>query len=429
MNKTFVRTALGAWLLGSAAAVVAMVEAPVPAMAAEKAPPGPTVQKAVGVALQAAIAAVQAKDYPTAEAKIAEAKAVSALTDVDQIKIDIVIAYLAVSKGDQPAGLAAYKRIIASPVFTIAQTPDEQSATLKNTMILGNLAKDWPTSIAAGEKLAASGIMDDAGASNLSIAYYYNKDYAKAAALANKSVAASIAAGKKPELGVLQIVKNSYINAKDMTNARKTLDQIILYYGDADTWAEAVGSTISNTPGIKDTQVMQLYRLAILAGASIEASDYAAVGDQLIKSGYPGEARSALQIANSRGIRSAQLDGLLATARAKASADEKTLAGNDAAGAKSANGILDTVVALQYYGYGRYAEAATVAQRAIGKGGAKDPQEPKMVLGMALAADGKYADAVQAFGQVGGSEAQKAAAHLWTVYAQSKMQPTTPAAH
>jgi hypothetical protein len=43
-----------------------------------------------------------------------------------------------------------------------------------------------------------------------------------------------------------------------------------------------------------------------------------------------------------------------------------------------------------------------------------------MLIGAAQTAQGKYADAVQTFSQVSGSPAVNKAAHLWSLYAQSK---------
>ncbi|HEY1709290.1 MAG TPA: CDC27 family protein [Rhizomicrobium sp.] len=424
MTKKFVGAAVGAWLLGGVAAVALMT---VPAFAADAAKTEvPKGTAAVGKALQAAVTAIQAKDYATAQTQLAAAKAAPNPNDADQVQIDKVTAYLDLNTNDMAGALAAYKRIIASPLFTQMLTPDEQAQTLKNTMILANQAKDYTTAAQVGEKLAASGTMDDKAASSLAQTYYMNKDYAKAQALAQKSADAAIAAGGKPDKATLQILMNIDTDKKDQADARKILDQLLLYYPDPHYWAEGVDITLGTTPGLKDMQLLQLYRLRILSGAEGDLIDYSAPAELAMKNGYPGEARSMLQTAASRGI--SGTGPKLAPVQAKAAADEKTLAANDASAAKAADGKLDLIVAEQYYGYGRYAEAETAAKRAVSKGGTKDPEEAKMVLGIAQAAQGKYADAQQTFQQVGGSDAQKKIAHLWIIYAQSKTSPAaTPA--
>jgi tetratricopeptide (TPR) repeat protein len=425
MKTNLVRGALGAWLLGTAA-VVAVAMTPAPVLAAAKAPSGPHTSPAVGKALQAALAAVQGKDFASAQAALAAAKAVPGPTDVDLAEIDEVSVYLALSMNDHPTALALYKRIIASPLFPAVETPDQQKQSLKNAMMLANEAKDYAMASQIGERIANSGSMDDKAAGSLAEAYYYNKEYAKAQSLAQKSIDAAIAQGVPPDRGAIQIVMNIYSDQKDQANARKMLEMLARYHPDSEVWAKMVDITIGTTPGMKDMQLLQLYRLRVLSGADGDASDYNVGADLAMKNGYPGEARTILQTAAARGV--AGVSGKLAEARAKAAADEKTLAGNDASAAKAASGQLDTLVAEQFFGYGRFAEAETAAKRAISKGGSKDPEEPKMILGMALASDGKYADAIQAFSQVGGNEAQKKIAHVWTVYAQSKSQPATTAA-
>ena len=45
-----------------------------------------------------------------------------------------------------------------------------------------------------------------------------------------------------------------------------------------------------------------------------------------------------------------------------------------------------------------------------------------MVLGMALVAQGKYDEGIQALSQVNGSAARNAAAHIWTLYAKAQQK-------
>lgn len=416
MKTYFARAALSALLMGSAAAAITIA----PAYAADKpaAPAGPKAQHAVGVALQAAITAVQAKDLATAKAQVATAQAVPNLTDVDQIDINIVNAYIAMGENNHAQLLQLYKTISASPLFTQVEKPEEQAGTLQNMMLLDMEVKDYPGAIAAGERLASSGTLDNKSAASLATAYYLNKDYAKARGLAQKSVDASIAAKQKPEVSALQIVYNSYADQGDQANARKALEMWIQYYPDQpSSWAKLVDNSLA--AGMSDMQLLQLYRLRVLSGAQGEANDYFLGSDIAIKNGYPGDARSMLQTAQSRGV--GGISAKLSVAQTKAAADEKTLAANDTAAANAKNGQLDVLVAEQYYGFGHFDQAQAAAQRAITKGGLKDPEEPKMIVGMSLAASGKYADAVTAFNQVGGSENQKRMAHLWSLYAQSKM--------
>jgi hypothetical protein len=106
---------------------------------------------------------------------------------------------------------------------------------------------------------------------------------------------------------------------------------------------------------------------------------------------------------------------MLASIRPKADKDRSTIAAFE----KEVRGKNDLKLAETLFGYGRYADAADAAQRALAKGGEKDPSDAQLVLGESLAMQGKNADALAAFGKASTPAAQKAA-HLWTLYLQRK---------
>ncbi len=107
--------------------------------------------------------------------------------------------------------------------------------------------------------------------------------------------------------------------------------------------------------------------------------------------------------------------------------DKATIQAQITAGAKQ-NGLYNAKLAEALYSYGMYPEAEAAARLAISKGGDPNTAEPQMVLGQALVAQGKYDDAIAAFGAVtGGSPATARIARLWSNYANSKKNPATAA--
>jgi hypothetical protein len=118
----------------------------------------------------------------------------------------------------------------------------------------------------------------------------------------------------------------------------------------------------------------------------------------------------------------------LRKSRSDAASDERQLPSIAASAAKSKKGQEDVKLAEDYWGYGRFADAEAAARSAISKGGMKDPAEGTLILGMALAAQGKYDAAIQTFGEVNGNDAARKTAHLWTLSAQMKKGPAAPAA-
>lgn len=172
-------------------------------------PAPPTMSAPVSRIVKALMNAAGKRDWAMAEAKLQQVRAVPGPSAFDLIQIDAVASFIAINTGDHPTALAAYKRMIANPLFLTVQTSQEQGATLKNAMILSNEAGDFTGAIGFGEKLAAAGSLGDMSANALAFAYWGNKDYAKAQVLAQKSIDAAVAAGKKPDESALQIVLKS----------------------------------------------------------------------------------------------------------------------------------------------------------------------------------------------------------------------------
>ena len=112
---------------------------------------------AVRAVLKALLAAAAQKDWTTASAKLLEAREIRNTTEFDRFEIDVMASFVSINTGDHAAALASYRKVIASPFFVMAQTREEQSATLKNAMILSNKAGDFANAIAYGGKLAAMG--------------------------------------------------------------------------------------------------------------------------------------------------------------------------------------------------------------------------------------------------------------------------------
>jgi hypothetical protein len=156
----------------------------------------------------------------------------------------------------------------------------------------------------------------------------------------------------------------------------------------------------------------------MLRGGKISPSDASLIGSTASKQGLYGDAVQAEKLGGTG----------FAPADAKADADKKTFAQQIAAGAKQ-NGQYNVKTAEAAYGYGMFSDAETLARQAKTKGGAQDPTEPDMVIGMAQAAQGKYADAATTFGSINQSNPASArVTRLWGYFAKSKANPTTATA-
>jgi tetratricopeptide (TPR) repeat protein len=396
MQMNFVRAALLA-----CGVTAAMMTAP--SLAADK--PAIAPSSAVSKQLQAAQKLLAAGDFKSALDQVHAAQAATGRTPEDDYLINEFVANISIKLNDYPTATTAFEAMADSPVLD--KDPDKVS-TLSNAMVVANNAKDYTKTLAYGQKLQSIQPLTGNQLFSMTTAYYFTNDFAHAKELAEKSIAEAKAAGKIPERGILQILMNCQTGLKDQPAAQATLEELAADYNEPGDWQLLIDVTISNKG--TDIDALNLFRLGIVTGASLDSNDYSLMGSIALKLAFAGDAVAA-----------AQHGGKAPGASAKAAADNKELPGLIAA-AKNQDARHNMVLAEDLYGYGRYAEAEESARRALSKGGSAD--EANMLIGMSLVGEGKYSDAVATFQQIGGGTPRGTkTAHLWLVYAQRKAAP------
>lgn len=420
MKKYFLTAALAMTLLGTTAhAQMAGRKSADDTQQPSDAKPakGAHVTPAVGVALNAAQKALQAKDFATAMTQIKAAQAVPDRTPFDDFNINQFLSAVAADTGDYGTSATAFDAVIASPSFTTL-TPEEQTATYHDATVVSQNANHWPQVIAYGQKFESMGKADDLIQTMMAIAYFKTNDNANAQKYAQMAVDAAKAAGKQPEPNALIILGN--IEGKtDPEAARKAIEQIILSSNNPDDWSKLIDDALSHK-GTKSIDALFLYRLRYQLGA-MRSDDYPVLGQIAAQLHLDKEAATTLDQGISSGkITSAQAGGTLSTSRNLAAKDAGVLSAVAAAANSSKSGQAALALAEDYWGYGRYADVEAMARLALSKGGLKDPGEATLLLGSALAVEGKYAEAQTTLAPVSGAEARARAAHLWSLYAQVK---------
>ncbi len=431
MKTTLSRAAFAACLMGSAAVITAISVAPT--LAAETKPTEPKVSAAVGKLLDGAVKLMAVKDYAGALVLIKQAQAVPDQTPFDTYKINDFLGIDSFNLNDHATADVAFEAMADSPAM-----PDADKApTLHNAVLLASEAKHYDKAIKYADAfLAAGGTPDATFLAVLSEDHYRLNDFAKAEAIALKSVAAT-PAGTAPNRGALEIALASQLKQNRPADALKTLEIVVTYYNEPDEWGQLIDVSLGSlgTKNIKSIDALQLYRLSLATKATGAPDDWNSIADAALQTGYPAEAQAALEagIAAGKLSNSGKTATQLAEARARVAKDRASLPAFEAGAAKSASGELDVKLAETYFGYGRYADVVTAAKRGLTKGGPKtDANEANLLIGMALAMQGNAADAQTALNNVkGASAAVMKAAHLWGVYAGRKYTPAAaaPAAH
>jgi hypothetical protein len=404
MTSKSVRAALtAAFLLGGASL----------AYAADK-PAAPKITPSVAKSLSAAQAANNKKDYPTALVAIEEAKKVDGRTPYDNIMINRFAMAVHIGMGD----LAAADVDAEGAADTdAAEIPDaDKAAVYKPAMQLALNAKHYDKAAKYAKLLGATTPPPDAATeATMAQAMYLGGDYAGATALAQKNLEAAKAAGKTPARNDLDIIMSSQVKQKDEAGAEMTLESLVQYYNTPEDWGQILGVTLG-TKGMSETDYIYVGRLMLASGAKFSANDAQVIGATANKSALYGDAEAMSKAGGP-------------APDARMAADKKSIDSQIALGAKQgAEYNVKTAEAL--YGYGMYAQAEKMARDAKAKGATKEPNEADMVIGMSLAAQGKYAEAATVFSGITATNPAKArVVRLWGYYAKNKAAPAaTPAA-
>jgi len=424
MKKSFLRAAMVASLSLFVAGMVS-----VPTLAATTTDTAtPKVSKAQSHPLSAAQKALEAKDWATAIAKAKEAQALPDPTDYDKFMINYLLGLAYINSGDKVNATTAF---LAATESTTAPA-DQRATVLRIALKLANDAENYSKVIELGEVALKAGTNDEAVADIVAVAYYNKGDCANALAITPKAIATAQAAAKIPERSTYQVQLMCQNKAKDMAAEIKTLEAMANLYGQPEDWGNLLQFSLGVIPSSKvyrEISVLDVLRLGLITKGDLAADDYMLMADLALGMHNPGDAQNALRIGLEKGVLTqAKIAAKLNKANADAAGDEQTLAAADAAAAKSATNERDVSVAEGYYSYGHYADAVRVAQRAVGKPGAKRLQA-QLLLGMSQAVMGDNANAAQSLALVKGDAAMERAAFLWSLYATRKYGlPAAPAA-
>lgn len=381
------------------------------AQAADK-PPEPKVSASVATPLAAAQKAATAKDWKTALDNLNKAKAVSSRTPYDDYKIAQFSVFIDVNSGDMAGAGDAAEAAASSP----AQPDADKQQNLKTAVILMMNNKNYDKAVAYAKQLLPLNPTDPATLNDMGQAFVVGKDYTDGVALTQKTVDAEIAAGKKPDQSTLEILMNDQVGVKDEAGAEKTLEMLVADYNDPGDWTQMIDIAFG-TKGLRDLDGVWLGRLMFVSGATVSPQDATMVGQTASHLTFYGDAQMAQQHGGTG----------FPDANASATKDKASMAAQIAAEQKQ-GATYSAKLAEALYGYGMYPEAEAAARLAISKGGAADPSEAPMVLGQTLVAEGKYDDAIAAFGQVtGGGPATPRVVRLWIDLANAKKSPPAPA--
>jgi tetratricopeptide (TPR) repeat protein len=383
MKSTWVLTA--ALVFAGAIGVSGALLAPSMAEAQQK------VGAKVGVPLKAAQEAIQKKNWNQALAKIKEAQAIQPRTAFEDYKVNELLWYVYLQQGRNADAARVLEEQIASGQMPAGERVQRTKTLAQLQFRAGSFSRAAQT---ANQYLkSAPGDYD----MQILVAqsYFQQKDYKAAAAAAQRIAKASA----KPSQDLLQLLLRSNYELKDAAGTAAALELLLKHYPSPDTWDRLLDGYLQKTN--RDQELLALYRLSEDVGSLRKPRQYLDMAQALVVSGFAIEGQRIVE----KGLASSLFTGedltraqrTLDSAKRKADVERKALAGADQALAAAATGDAAYAVGKLQFSAGNYVKSTEALNKALKLGSLSAADEVNMQLGIALARQGKKAEAAKAF--------------------------------
>ncbi len=401
------------------AALMVAVAAPAPLALAQNggAPAGVTVSRDIVQPLNEARAAIVAKDWVTAKAKL-DAVAPKTKTPADKAQLERLRLAMAAELKDGPQQIASINMLVASGTLTPEEVKQYKAAIAKAHADAGDNA----ASLAAfrvyvdeygGTPDQLIAIANDSSKAN---------DFATTVTYATKAIAASKATGKPPE-SWYRLLMRAYQQQKLTPEYYGALEQAVADYPTEQNWKMLIVRAQNEPKFGRDTH-LDLYRTLMAAGVKLSPEEKGrAVREALVSRGLPNEALQLLEPAVASGELSSQEDkDNLEKARSRIVSDKDGLAKETTDALAKGDASYLAKIGEAHMSYGDYPKAIEVLQAALTKGIAS-PEEAafaRLHLGIAQYRAGQ-ADAARAtWAEVKSDNGATVLAQNWTLISKIK---------
>ncbi|WP_298674552.1 tetratricopeptide repeat protein [uncultured Sphingomonas sp.] len=406
--KSMYRAAIAAALLTGVGSIALVTPAAAKEKKAEEPKAAPLkLSKDVQPLAAKAQAALQAKDYATAEPLIQQ---VSAAAKSDDDKYIASIFQLQLAVGKAPNGQIDDNQI-KGPIDALIANPrtpqaDQARFNYQRGIIAAN-AKQPQEALAFFQRAQQLGYNDP----NLPLQMVKIKmeagDIAGGSADLEKSMAAQIAAGQKPDEQLYRYAMAKTLQKRMIPDSIGWMKRYITAYPTAKNWRDIVfvyGIQQGSAVTLDKAQKVDLFRLLRMKKALADQFDYEIYAQYAIDLGLPNEGKAVIDEGRAAGklpADSVTANDLYRVAK-QSIANEGSLDPLDAKAKAAANGKLAAGTADAHLGAGNYAKAIELYKVALQKGGV-DADAVNTHLGIALANSGDTAGAKAAFELVKGA--------------------------
>jgi tetratricopeptide (TPR) repeat protein len=368
--------------------------------------------------LKAAQDDLTAKKYADAIGKLKEAEGTAGKSGYDQHVINEMLK-VAYARTQDYANAAKAMEAEIDDGFV---APSEMAPLVRGLAQVNYQIKNYDKAIEFGNRAIKGGFADDELKTLVGQAYYLKGDWKNTLHFEETMIDAQVKEGKTPKSESLQLALSACIKLNDQACEERALERVVTYYPKPDYWYQLLFTVRQQTSG-NDANTLQTYRLMSEVDVLKNPDDYTEMAQLAIEAGSPGEAQKVLEKGMAKGVFADQRakdrnQRLLDTAKKAAANDQQALPRIEKEADASPQGQKNVGVGLAYLGYGNYDKAVDEINKGITKGGLRNENEARLLLGIAQLKAGHKDDATKSFHAVKGDAALERLANLWSLHAK-----------
>lgn len=379
------------------------------------------VRAEVGKPLQAARDLIKAQKYKEALAKLKEVEAVPNRTAHENFLLEQMRASAAMQAGDLATASKSTQALIASGKLPAA----DQGRYAAGLASLYYRERDYANAAAWAQKAAAANPGDKAMRGLMIQSYYLAGDAAAASREALADVQAAERAGQVPPEDRLQLLANIASKGIDRQAYISSLERLVAYYPKKEYWNDLL-RRIESKPGYNNRLALDMYRLRRATKTLDAGNDVFEMAQLALQERQAAEAKKVLEDGFAAGLLGKGNDAerqkrLLNLATQRADEAPKQLETAEAEAREQKDGDALVRIGMGYSGLGQHEKAVQLIQQGIAllqqdkaaKGRAGRIDEANLHLGLAYLRAGQKARATQAFKSVQGTDGAADLARLW----------------
>lgn len=378
---------------------------------------GDAVRPEVGKPLQEAQNQMKSHRYREAMAKVSEADAVSGKSAFESYTIQRMRGAIASAAGDSETTIKAFEAALASG----RATGRDSLQMVQAVAVAYYKNKEYAKAAQWSQRYFKEGGSEPAMRTVLLQSHYLGNDCNSVSRMLGSVTDEN--SSRKPTEEELQILANCYLRQKDTGGYVAAIEKLVVFYPKKEYWTDLL-ARVQKKPGFSDRLALHVFRLRLETGNLGKTDDYMEMAQLALQAGYPAEARAIVDKgyqagalgAGAQAERHQRLRDLI-NKSLEESRRNRAREEQDALAAKDGNDLVR--IGMNYVFEGRADKGISLIEQGIKKGGLKRPEDAKLALGYAQVRAGQRARGVQTLRGVHGSDGTADIARLWVLHARA----------